>query len=140
MIGGGLADRFGRKPIFIISLILYTMFSFLNAFAWDIGWLALFRLITGVGLSAMTVVASTYTMNSFPRRSAENPFLYHRVVADRHSSNGLGSTLVGLYRPEWLAVYLRLGLAWHPGRACSHPEDAGVASLAVPDRKYLEGQ
>jgi MFS family permease len=37
-----------------------------NAFAWDIASLAIFRLMTGVGLSAMTVVATTYTTEFFP--------------------------------------------------------------------------
>jgi putative MFS transporter len=64
--GGLLADRFGRKPIFVWSVFVYTVASLLNAFAWNIPSLAAFRLITGVGLSAMTVVASTYTIEFFP--------------------------------------------------------------------------
>jgi putative MFS transporter len=38
----------------------------LNAFAWDVTSLAVARLLTGVGLSAMTVVAITYISEMFP--------------------------------------------------------------------------
>ncbi|MFM0077039.1 MFS transporter [Paraburkholderia sediminicola] len=69
LVGGVLGDRFGRKTVFVLSVLVYTVASFLNGFAWDIWSLAAFRLITGLGLSAMTVVASTYTIEFFPAQT-----------------------------------------------------------------------
>jgi putative MFS transporter len=67
-VGGLLADKIGRKYTFIASLALYTITSLLNAFAWNVPSLAVFRLATGTGLSAMTVIANTYISEFFPAR------------------------------------------------------------------------
>ncbi len=63
---GWLSDRIGRKRALIATTAWYSVFSLLNAFAWDVTTLALARLLTGVGLSAMTVVAITYISEMFP--------------------------------------------------------------------------
>ena len=63
---GWLSDRMGRKRALIVTTMWYSICSLLNAFAWDVTSLALARLLTGVGLSAMTVVAITYISEMFP--------------------------------------------------------------------------
>jgi putative MFS transporter len=63
---GWLSDRLGRKRALIVTTTWYSAFSLLNAFAWDVTSLAVARLLTGVGLSAMTVVAVTYISEMFP--------------------------------------------------------------------------
>jgi MFS transporter, putative metabolite:H+ symporter len=65
-LAGRLSDGIGRKRAFISAILLYTVASLLNAGAWDIGSLAAFRLATGFGLSALTVVANTYVSEFFP--------------------------------------------------------------------------
>lgn len=92
LAGGGLADRFGRKPLFVASVLFYTLSSLLNAFAWNIASLAAFRLMTGVGLSAMTVVASAYTMEYFPAVSRGK--ILSMIVA---------ISLVGIPATAWVA-------------------------------------
>lgn len=66
--GAMLADRLGRKRAFIASILVYTVFSLLNAASWDIYSLATFRFLTGIGLSAMTVIANVYISEFFPAR------------------------------------------------------------------------
>ncbi|MBB2928954.1 MFS transporter [Paraburkholderia silvatlantica] len=66
--GGLLADRFGRKRAFILSILVYTLFSLLNAISWDVFSLAAFRFLTGIGLSSMTVIANVYISEFFPAR------------------------------------------------------------------------
>ncbi len=66
VFGGLVADRIGRKRGLIYSLLLYAGFSMLNALAWDVVSLAAARFVTGIGLSAMTVIANTYITEFFP--------------------------------------------------------------------------
>src|SRR5215467_3778847 len=67
-VGGWFSDRVGRKRALIMTTIWYSGFSLLNAFAWDVPSLFATRLLTGVGLSSMTVVAMTYISEMFPAR------------------------------------------------------------------------
>jgi len=66
--GGWFSDRVGRKRALIVTTLWYSGFSLLNAFAWDTASLFATRLLTGVGLSAMTVVAMTYISEMFPAK------------------------------------------------------------------------
>lgn len=50
LVGGMLADRYGRKRILISSVALFGLFSLATAIAWDFPSLVFARLITGVGL------------------------------------------------------------------------------------------
>ncbi|WP_058910113.1 3-(3-hydroxy-phenyl)propionate transporter MhpT [Entomohabitans teleogrylli] len=52
LVGGMLADRFGRKRVLIGSVALFGLFSIASALAWDFYSLVLARLLTGVGLGA----------------------------------------------------------------------------------------
>ena len=56
------------KRALILTTIWYSGFSLLNAFAWDTSSLFATRLLTGVGLSSMTVVAMTYISEMFPAK------------------------------------------------------------------------
>lgn len=66
--GGWFSDRVGRKKALILTTIWYSGFSLLNAFVWNTTGLFITRLLTGVGLSAMTVVAITYISEIFPAK------------------------------------------------------------------------
>ena len=66
--GGWFSDRVGRKRALILTTFWYSGFSLLNAFAWNVPSLFATRLLTGVGLSSMTVVAMTYISEMFPAR------------------------------------------------------------------------
>lgn len=47
---GYMADRLGRKRLFILTLLIYSLATVASAFSWNYGSLALFRLITGFGI------------------------------------------------------------------------------------------
>ncbi len=47
---GFLADRFGRKRLFLITLAWYLVCTTLTAFAWDFSSFALFRALAGMGI------------------------------------------------------------------------------------------
>jgi putative MFS transporter len=66
--GGWFSDRVGRKKALIITTIWFSIFSLLNSMAWASASLFIARLLTGVGLSAMTVVGVTYISEIFPAK------------------------------------------------------------------------
>ena len=68
MTAGALSDHIGRKRALTVTTLWYSSMSLLNAFAWNVPSLFVARLLTGVGLSGMTVVAMTYIGEMFPSR------------------------------------------------------------------------
>jgi putative MFS transporter len=68
MSAGALSDHVGRKRALMLTTLWYSSMSLLNAFAWNVPSLFAARLLTGVGLSGMTVVAMTYIGEMFPSR------------------------------------------------------------------------
>ena len=67
--GGWLSDRVGRKRALSIAVTWFSLFSLLNAAAWEPIGLFTARLFTGIGLSAMTAIAITYIAEMFPARA-----------------------------------------------------------------------
>src|SRR5215204_1413596 len=45
-----LTDRFGRKRLFLITLAVYLVFSFLTAFSWNFWTFVVFRFLAGTGI------------------------------------------------------------------------------------------
>jgi len=68
MTAGTLSDHLGRRRALLLTTIWYSSMSLLNACAWSVPSLFAARLLTGVGLSGMTVVAMTYIGEMFPSR------------------------------------------------------------------------
>jgi putative MFS transporter len=68
MTAGALSDRIGRKRALMVTTLWYSTMSLFNACAWSVPSLFAARLLTGVGLSGMTVVAMTYIGEMFPSR------------------------------------------------------------------------
>jgi MFS transporter, putative metabolite:H+ symporter len=66
--GGWFADSVGRKRALMLSTAWFSVASLLNALAWEPVGLFVARLLTGVGLSAMTAIGITYIAEMFPAR------------------------------------------------------------------------
>jgi MFS transporter, putative metabolite:H+ symporter len=66
-VGGWLGDKIGRKKAIIISLLLLSFFSAVNALSWDAWSLAISRFITGMATSSLIVNANTYIIEFFPK-------------------------------------------------------------------------
>ena len=67
--GGWFSDRVGRKTALIAATAWFSTFSLLNALAWEPAGLFIARLLTGIGLSAMTAIGITYIAEMFPARA-----------------------------------------------------------------------
>jgi putative MFS transporter len=60
LVGGALAERVGRRPVVVVSVLWFGLFSLACGFAWSYQSLVVLRLIQGLGLGAEVPVAATY--------------------------------------------------------------------------------
>ena len=62
----GLADRIGRRTVFAMTLVIYSIATALCAFAPNLMWLLIFRFIVGLGLGGQLPVAVTLVSEYIP--------------------------------------------------------------------------
>ncbi|WP_438353022.1 MFS transporter [Microbacterium sp. CJ88] len=67
-IGGLLADRFGRRQVFALTLLVYGVATGASALVGGLALLLVFRFLVGLGLGAELPVASTYVSEFAPAR------------------------------------------------------------------------
>jgi putative MFS transporter len=67
--GGRISDHIGRKRALVLATLWFSAFSLLNAIVWEPYGLFFARLLTGIGLSAMTAIGITYVAEMFPARA-----------------------------------------------------------------------
>lgn len=67
IVGGRIADRVGRKRVILGATAIYSVASLLSASAMGVIDLTAYRVLTGFGLQAATVVVLTYVAEMFPR-------------------------------------------------------------------------
>ena len=63
------SDRMGRRSAFILLLLIYSVFTFADAFAPTASWLIALRFFAGVGIGAEIVVIDTYVTEVVPGRA-----------------------------------------------------------------------
>lgn len=66
--GGLLADRFGRRQVFALTLLVYGVATGAAALSWSVVSLLVFRFLVGLGLGAELPVASTLVSEFAPAR------------------------------------------------------------------------
>lgn len=66
VVGGKISDKFGRKATLIAAVSWFSIFSLLNAVSSSVIDFYIARFLTGVGLSAMTIIAITYLAEVMP--------------------------------------------------------------------------
>ncbi|HUY11317.1 MAG TPA: MFS transporter, partial [Candidatus Dormibacteraeota bacterium] len=50
LVFGSMADRLGRRRLFMVTLAIYAVGTILTGFAWNFDSLAVFRVLTGIGI------------------------------------------------------------------------------------------
>lgn len=50
LVFGRLTDRYGRKKLFIVTLVVYLVATAMTAFSVSVWWFVLFRFLTGLGI------------------------------------------------------------------------------------------
>nr|WP_156278339.1 MFS transporter [Paenibacillus sp. NEAU-GSW1] len=123
---GYLADRFGRKRLFLITLTLYGTFTLLSAFSWNYESLLVLRLLTAIGVGAEYAAINAAISEFIPTK--------YRGKANAHVMNfwSLGPILAALVT---LVVINSLPLEW--GWRIAFGFGALVSLLALIIRRYI---
>ena len=87
LVFGPVADRFGRKGMFLVDIILFVIFSAASAAAWNAASLIVFRFILGIGIGADYPIGVSYIAECVPTR------LRGRLIVGAFAFQALGSLL-----------------------------------------------
>src|SRR5829696_4886707 len=68
LLFGYLTDRFGRRRLFFITLIVYMVATAATAFAWDFWSFAIFRALTGAGIGGEYAAINSAIQELIPAR------------------------------------------------------------------------
>jgi MFS family permease len=66
MAWGPIADRFGRVRTLMLTILCYSLFTFLSALAMNIWQLAILRLLAGVGIGGEWSMGGTFVAEEWP--------------------------------------------------------------------------
>ncbi|MFE7611237.1 MFS transporter [Streptomyces celluloflavus] len=82
MLSGSTADRLGRRRVFMVGLIVFSLGSLLCSLAPSLEWLVIFRMMQAVGGSMLNPVAMSIITNTFtdPRARARAIGVWGGVV------------------------------------------------------------
>jgi MFS family permease len=101
---GTLADRFGRRPTMIVTILIYSVFSGMTYFAETLWQVAALRFLVAIGVGGEWAVAASLVAEVFPvkaRAQASGIF---------HASSTLGTWMAGivgyLVASQWRYAYL----------------------------------
>ncbi|WP_216851313.1 MFS transporter [Acidisphaera sp. L21] len=80
LLFGFVADRFGRRTIFTMSLLWYAAASAIMAFQSDAFTLNLFRFIAGIGIGVELVTIDTYISELVPKALRGRAFAINQTI------------------------------------------------------------
>lgn len=101
ILGGWIADKFGRRNGLVLTSCGFAVFSLANAFSWDPLSLGFFRFVTGMGLAAMTVIANTYISEIYPAK-----------LKGRYQAYAMVLGICGTPATTWIARFLIPIASW----------------------------
>jgi len=111
-VSGWLAEVFGRKRYFIISLIVFTASSMLCGFAPNLPLLLLFRALQGVGGGGLQPMAQAILNDTFPPQQRGAAFALYGISAVLAPTVGpmLGGWITDNYSWRWI-FFIKLPVA-----------------------------
>ncbi|MDW2980851.1 MFS transporter [Rhodanobacter sp. KK11] len=69
LLFGRLADRFGRRPILMLDVVLFSLFEFATAFASSLSALLVLRFLFGVAMGGEWGIGASLAMESIPAKA-----------------------------------------------------------------------
>jgi EmrB/QacA subfamily drug resistance transporter len=114
LVGGSLGDRYGRKRVFLIGFVAFTVFSAGCALSPDDDWLIVFRALQGMGAALMAPSSLSILTHAFPPLT--RPWAIGMWSMISGLGFGLGPLLAGLLLAlsGWSAIFwvnVPIGLA-----------------------------
>jgi MFS family permease len=71
LLGGWLSDKIGRRTVFLSTMLMFIVLAIAQAFAPNMVWLVIIRLVLGIPLGSDISNGYTYIMESMPRGERE---------------------------------------------------------------------
>lgn len=135
---GSLADRFGRRPTMIVTILMYSVFSGMTYFADSLWQLALLRLLVSIGIGGEWAVAASLVAEVFPAKArAQASGIFHAsstlgtwmaaIVAIIVGSQWRWAYVVGI-APALLVLWVRASVK-EPERWTARVAESGAASM-----------
>lgn len=104
LIAGSLADRFGRRPIMVVTILMYSIFSSLTYFATELWHVGLLRFLVALGVGGEWAVAASLVSEVFPARArAHASGIFHASSVLGIWAAALAGMAVGTH---WRYAYL----------------------------------
>jgi putative MFS transporter len=75
-----MADHFGRRTVFTVSLVWYCVATFIMAFQTTPGGINLWRLVAGIGIGVELVTVDTYISELVPKRARGRTFAIQQSI------------------------------------------------------------
>jgi len=102
---GRIADRFGRRRVFLVGLVVFCAASLGGATAWGVGPLIAFRLVQSVGAAMIMSTSLALLLHAFP--PARRPYAISVWSAVGAAAATLGPPIGGLLvESSWRWVFL----------------------------------
>ncbi len=133
LLFGSMADRYGRRPIMIVTILMYSIFSGLTFFATELWHVTALRFLVAMGVGGEWAVAAALVAEVFPKKArAQASSIFHAssvigtwlaaIAAYLVNTNWEYAYLVGVL-PALLIVWVRASVKeprkWEESRAAA---------------------
>jgi predicted MFS family arabinose efflux permease len=88
LTAGTLGDRFGRKRLFLVGLVLFLLGSLLCGFSPTLSWLLFGRVVQGVGAAALSTGSLSVLAAAFPEPRHDGRLMKECVSVEPTSEEG----------------------------------------------------
>jgi MFS transporter, AAHS family, 3-hydroxyphenylpropionic acid transporter len=111
VLGGFLADKYGRRPIVVLGVIIFGLFSLSTLLAKGLDSLIAARFMTGLGLGTAMPAVIAYASDHSPENMKKRAvgFIYCAIPVGGLLSGVVMQT--GIFGSDWRPVYLVGGIA-----------------------------
>jgi MFS family permease len=150
VVGGPAADRFGRKPAFLIDMTIITVGALISALANAPQWVLLGQFIVGVGIGVDFPVSSSYVSETVPKQARSRMVVATIALQSVGMLLGAAVAIAILWQrsssSDWrlivgttavvalLFLLLRFSLSESPRWLAAHERSKAAPAAAVPPR------